>query len=300
MKSFFKDLFRIPERERNGITAFTLIILGSMALLSFKDAFLNPPEPIPHEQLQEFEEWKLSEVELRNNEDLSQSSYSFSDKKSFSRKKNQGDFRMDPNQANFKELIEAGFTKELAGRLIAWRKSGKVFHFKQDVAKLKGLSDSLFERIAPGIALPDSPVLNEEKKVISEVKKVDINAADTSEWIALPGIGPAFAKRIVAYRERLGGFHSAVQLLEVYGITDEKWNAIKDKLEVKTLLSPTDLNTCTLDQLLRFPYLKPVVARGIINYREKHGSYKRIEDLLNTDLVDAELYAKIAPYFFVK
>lgn len=271
-----------------------------MALLSFKGAFLNPPEPIPHGQLQEFEEWKLSEVEVRNNENLSRSSYSFSDKKSFSRKRNQSDFRIDPNQANFKQLIDAGFTSELAGRLIAWRKSGKVFHFKQDVAKLKGLSDTLFERIAPVIALPDSPVLNEEKKVISEVKKVDINAADTSEWIALPGIGPTFAKRIVAYRERLGGFHSTVQLLEVYGITDEKWNGIKDKLEVKTLLSPTDLNTCTLDQLLRFPYLKPVVARGIINYREKHGSYKRMEDLLHTDLVDAELYAKIAPYFFVK
>jgi competence ComEA-like helix-hairpin-helix protein len=51
---------------------------------------------------------------------------------------------------------------------------------------------------------------------------IDINTADSAAWVALNGIGPGFAKRIMTYREKLGGFYQVDQLKEVYGL-DSLW-----------------------------------------------------------------------------
>jgi competence protein ComEA len=47
---------------------------------------------------------------------------------------------------------------------------------------------------------------------------VNINTAGEAELIALPGIGPALAKRIIAYREANGPFASVEDLVHIQGI----------------------------------------------------------------------------------
>ncbi len=49
---------------------------------------------------------------------------------------------------------------------------------------------------------------------------IDINTADTTALIALPGIGSKLAGRIVSFRDKLGGFNSVNQISEVYGLRD--------------------------------------------------------------------------------
>jgi competence protein ComEA len=49
-------------------------------------------------------------------------------------------------------------------------------------------------------------------------RKIDVNAADAEALCALPGIGPVFAERIVAYRERHGPFERPEDLTAVKGI----------------------------------------------------------------------------------
>jgi DNA uptake protein ComE-like DNA-binding protein len=44
---------------------------------------------------------------------------------------------------------------------------------------------------------------------------VDINSADTSAFIALPGIGSKLAARIVNFRDKLGGFYSIEQVKNI-------------------------------------------------------------------------------------
>ena len=62
---------------------------------------------------------------------------------------------------------------------------------------------------------------------------INLNTATQAELRTLPGIGPALAKRIVEFREKQHGFKRVEELLAIPGISEKKWNAIRDKVEVK-------------------------------------------------------------------
>jgi competence protein ComEA len=62
---------------------------------------------------------------------------------------------------------------------------------------------------------------------------INLNTATPAELRTLPGIGPALAKRIVEFREKRHGFKRVEELLAIPGISEKKWKAIKEKVEVK-------------------------------------------------------------------
>ena len=61
---------------------------------------------------------------------------------------------------------------------------------------------------------------------------INLNTATPKELETLPGIGPALAKRIVVFREKRHGFKRVEELLAIPGISQKKWKAIRDKVEV--------------------------------------------------------------------
>jgi competence ComEA-like helix-hairpin-helix protein len=130
-------------------------------------------------------------------------------------------------------------------------------------------------------------------------KEIDINTADTTVFMALPGIGSKLAARIVAYREKLGGFYNVAQVGETWGLADTTFQKISKWLVVKTgVARKININTASVDEI-RIPYINYNLANAIFQYRQQHGMFKSLEDLKKIMLMNDEILNKILPYFTV-
>ncbi|HLZ16270.1 MAG TPA: helix-hairpin-helix domain-containing protein, partial [Cyclobacteriaceae bacterium] len=132
-------------------------------------------------------------------------------------------FSFDPNQADRDEMMALGFTRPLSNRIVNYRNKGGKFAVKKDLMKIYGMDSLLYRRIFAYIDLPER-ITRERVAAKSDattkltLTKFDLNRADTTQLIAVYGIGPKLALRITAYRKKLGGFISGDQLREVYGL----------------------------------------------------------------------------------
>jgi competence protein ComEA len=151
---------------------------------------------------------------------------------------------------------------------------------------------------------------NKSKPAFKQFKKnptvtkptiVEINTADSLDWVALPGIGPTLASRIIAYRNKLGGFLETAQLCEVYGFKEDLLYDLKDKLVMEnTDHVKMNLNQVDYSTLSKHPYFKFTLSKAIINYRKQHGNFKSMEELKNIKLVNDSIYQKITKYLEIE
>ena len=130
---------------------------------------------------------------------------------------------------------------------------------------------------------------------------IELNSADSATLTRVHGIGPSFARRIVAYREKLGGFVNKEQLKDVYGLDANKYKEIRDEITFTAArIKKININNVDFDQLRQFPYLTYKQANAIIQYRAQHGNYQSIEDMGDIALLNSEILSKIAPYLIFK
>lgn len=111
---------------------------------------------------------------------------------------------------------------------------------------------------------------------------VDLNTADTTALKQLPGIGSAFAKWIVDYRAKLGGYCETEQLMEVYRMDTARFDGIKDFVKVDSSYIPKTLkiNSDSFKVLVRHPYLQYEDVKKIVNHREQKGMIASWEQLV--------------------
>ena len=127
--------------------------------------------------------------------------------------------------------------------------------------------------------------------------KVKINAADTTGFKSLKGIGSYYSSKIVKYRTALGGFTSVEQLKEVYGIPPEVIDQNVNRLFVDSIdIVKVNINTCETAELKKHPYINWNIANSIVQIRKSQEPYKTVEEIKKSDLVNDEIYRKIAPY----
>ncbi len=125
----------------------------------------------------------------------------------------------------------------------------------------------------------------------------ELNSADTLDLQQLRGIGPVFARRIVNYRNKLGGFVSVAQLREVYGLSEETYQMILPYLTIDTSqVTKLNPNTATLQQLKAHPYLDYYQARAIIEYRQQGHTYRTADDLRLVNLITDSVLLPLRPY----
>lgn len=222
-------------------------------------------------------------------------------------------FKFDPNKLDSAGWVKLGFSPKQSASIINYRNAGAIFRKPQDVKKLFVVDDEKYEALQPFIQIDRSELEKPQKetKTYPKFEKrekpkpkpiiIELNAADTTALKKLYGIGSSFAKRIVKYRELLGGYISEEQLLEVYGMDTARYNPISENLTVDTTYrNRININTSDFKTLLRHPYLNKNQVRAIINYRKQHGHFKRVEDLKKIHLIDERDLKRLEYYLSVR
>lgn len=138
------------------------------------------------------------------------------------------------------------------------------------------------------------PVLFERQKKLAKGEQLDLNTADTTELKMVPGIGSYYARRILEYKSQLGGYYDVKQLSEIRGLPDsvQWWFFVT---ESTMNLQQIDLNSASITQLNRHPYLNFQQARAITDAR-KAGRIKGADRLRLLDEFPDSALQRLLPY----
>jgi competence protein ComEA len=222
-------------------------------------------------------------------------------------------FYFDPNTLSIEGWKKLGIREKTIATIQKYLNKGGHFYNSEDLKKIYGIRADEYGRLEPFIKIEtinkkdlNAYSKNEFKKEAAPNKTlkyslVDVNVADTSEFIALPGIGNKLAARIVNFRDKLGGFYSIDQIGETYGLPDSTFQRIKPSLKLdNSPVKKININTATKDEMKSHPYIKWNLANAIVEYRNQHGNFTSVDDLKKISLITEEIFSKLKPYLLVK
>jgi competence protein ComEA len=212
-------------------------------------------------------------------------------------------FSFNPNTVTDEELSALGFSKRLAQGLLNYRAKGGVFRVKSDVQKLYGMDSTFYHLLHPHILLPEkSEIFKSETSTTKEKLTFDLNEADTTQLKGIYGIGSVLAKRIVTYREKLGGYLQTAQLYEIYKLDSAVIDRLIKASFIEEQFTPRKLNINSVDvkTLQAHPYVSEKVAKAIVGYRFQHGNFQTVDDLRKVHLLDDMVFTKIYPYLSIE
>ena len=303
MKHFLREYFTFNRRERNGVFILLSIILILILYLSFSDYFFVREKPDFSKFEKEISEFEKQQVPVDSVRD-STPEYSQNDYKVFSRKndnKNRVErFDFNPNNLRDSDWNRLGLSEKQIRVIKNYESKGGKFRTKEDVKKMYCIQPELYSSLEPYIQIPEiaSPIIEHQQLTNNHQPLfLELNSADSIQLDQLKGIGFSFARRIIKYREMLGGFINKDQLLEVYGLDKEKYDGLAANVSVDiSKVKKLNINLIAAEELKKHPYVKYNLANLIVSYRKQHGNYGSVADIKKLNLVNDEIYAKLAPY----
>ena len=218
-------------------------------------------------------------------------------------------FPFNPNFITDFKGYTLGMSAEEIDRLLVFRKENKWINSVEDFKQVTKVSDSLLNKISPYFKFPDW--VNNPKSKTKYVKrgfkdktfkqKVDLNIATHEQLEEVNGIGKAFSKRIIDYRNKLGGFTNDIQLYEVYGLNFQVTNSILKEFTVKTPkeIIKMNLNSISASDIATIPSISFDLAKRIWEYRilnegiKSFSELEHIEGLTKRKLQGIQLYLKL-------
>ena len=154
--------------------------------------------------------------------------------------------------------------------------------------------------------------------------RIDLNRADRAELLQLPGVGPALAERIEAYRRENRGFRSVEDLRHVRGVGPatlarlRPWVCVEgaeDEPDTETVMASVkrpaappaeakkagalveliDINKASAADLRKLPGIGPKLSQAIIDERDK-APFKSVDDLRRVHGIGAKTLDRLRPY----
>ena len=221
-------------------------------------------------------------------------------------------FPFDPNTADSTQLLRLGLQPWQVRAVYKYRAKGGIYRTPHDFGRLYGMTRQQYETLEPYIRIGDDylPAYTQFASRAEEAREqyeayekanphvpykeydrdtlrypvklkpgqhVDLATADTTLLKKIPGIGSAWARRIVQYRDRLGGFYSVSQLRDLDDFPTQSLPYLT--LPTATATTKLNLNQLSLSQLRRHPYINYFQAKAICDYRRLKGPLKSIDQL---------------------
>ncbi len=270
-----KSHFTFNKQQRSGILLLLFLIISLLCVYCFvdfseKDSFDTSSAEIVSMQ-NELDSLRLVEIENRKPK-----KYSF-----------------NPNFITDYKGYTLGMSNEEIDRLLQYRKEDRWINSAADFKKITGVSDSLLNELSPYFKFPDwvtNPKPRTDFKSYKSEKgfseksynqKSDLNKATEEELQQVSGIGEALSKRIISYREKLGGFSDDIQLYEVYGLDP---TVVQRTLNLFTVKSPKNIskinvNTASASDISTIPGISFEMGKKIWEYRRLHEKVNSVQEL---------------------
>ena len=224
--------------------------------------------------------------------------------------------RFDPNTSDSSTLVHLGLKPWQAKNILKYRAKGGKYRKVEDLKKLYGMTDSMYQALAPYVHIAREDVDSLAKNSLVDSVHVDfagmdslpkwpekkdtvlnLRTADTTELKMIRGIGSYRARQIVRYREQLGGFTHVEQILEAKGMEEVDSDSLLAHFFIDSLkIEQMNVNVVGVKRLSRHPYLRFEQAQAIYELRRKKIRLKSVNDLEVLDCMDAKTLEKIAPY----
>jgi DNA uptake protein ComE-like DNA-binding protein len=226
-KKWIHSFLYFSKRDRNGIAVLLVLICATIIVPYF----------IPEKDVTPTINWELqrkidSVVQYQNNPYQPKNENTSSSPASFSTKLHP--FPFDPNTISSEGWLQLGLSSRTVETIINYRNKGGRFYKPEDLRKIYTLKKEEADALIPFIRLPDvasaPPEQRQKFKSAKTYAVVRINSATEEDWKALPGIGDVLSKRIVKFRNAIGGFSSVEEVSKTYGLTDSVFQQIKPYL----------------------------------------------------------------------
>lgn len=318
LKKFAAEYFIFTKKERVGILVILTLILV-FTLLPFLFPYFITEKKYDHTAFEkEIAALKIKQTDSSQkfqkkdfDKENSPSYNRASEKNYYEAPVKASLFYFDPNTLSGEGWKKLGIREKTITTIQNYISKGGKFYKPEDISKIWGLHKDEVQRLLPFVSILQQtiPVYPEKKifdnksnpKIIYKIIPVDINTADTTAFIALPGIGSKLANRIINFRDKLGGFYKVEQVAETFALPDSTFQKIKANLILtRATVKKININTATLDEMKIHPYIRYNLASAIVQYRLQHGVFLTISDIKKIMMVTEEIYLKLAPYLSVQ
>ena len=321
MKDRIKDYFAFNNKEQRGLIILLVLLLLSLLINLFLPRLVPEKEFDISSFQQEVEKFMASVNKQDSVAVLNPKRYSYDGWEEEGPVLSAflaSPFVFDPNDLSEEQWVNMGMNSKIIRNIMRYRNKGGTFRDKEGFRKIYGMEDSVYAILSPYIRITEkekatSSFSNHNYKndsikpgrIYTKYKAdtiiIELNMADSASLLALNGIGPSYAGRIIKYRELLGGFYQAEQLLEIRGMDSIRFNGIREQITTDPgQIRKIDLNLVTFKDLLRHPYFEYYLVKAIFNYKNEIKSYDSVGQLKKIPVMFDELYEKIAPYLEVK
>ncbi len=312
------DFFYFRKEDRKVIVTLAIIAIFCVGVMLVVNAFKSKDEPKKASALAEniMPNSNNKEEGVSNSED---------EEESIAEPKALKLFAFDPNTIDSTTLVSFGIKAWKVKNFIHYRKAGKVFHSADDMLDTYGWTEEDIKPLRPYIhigkayqkevypKISDSrkehdesatPVVEKESAHMDSLRRymsnkfkehtlVDLNTADTTLLKRIPGIGSHFAKSIIRYREKLGGFINVEQLAEINNFPMETldWFSVSTP-QIKKI----NINKADFKQMAAHPYIGYDNTKRIKNYVRLDGYIKSVEQLRRMNIFTDEELERLLPY----